>query len=572
MVKRVIQVMVNRFQNLKMKHLLALLFLALFAAWLPATPIEDALARFDKSPTVDAANGYFTLLNNEEFTDELIHFDSRTPADTLKQQVWYWAAEYYYDKQQYDIAATYGKKALPLCRVGNNRVIEADCLNLLAITYIRLSDSKQAADYALQCYRLDEASGDISRISSSLNTLTAIYLTANQPKEAEHYVLNGLELARKSGDQSRLAVLNAMASEVFHAEGNDVKALEYIEEAYEIDQKLGNTDRVIVRRAQKASVLIGLHRYADAEQDLAQVIPFFKQNGDKHSLGISCNKMGMALFSQNRADEAITYYREAAEIFTQLKDPYNEVHARKGLYESLWKSDPDAAKHELDRFNTLKDSIYNMTTAENLAKYNAEFGNDWLQLENHAEREAKRHAIIIGIVVALLLMVTAFVIWWVMRGRHKRQAAINESLSASIDELRAKYDQLQVYYNNAMSSSDNQTDPNTLSDNDKQFLDAAVETTNRLIHSGEVSVERIASELNISVFQLRQRLDELLGEKPQAFIQNIRMKRARYLLDHQTELSINEVAALCGYNDTPNFSRAFKKAFGISPTQYQARN
>ena len=37
------------------------------------------------------------------------------------------------------------------------------------------------------------------------------------------------------------------------------------------------------------------------------------------------------------------------------------------------------------------------------------------------------------------------------------------------------------------------------------------------------------------------------------------------------ELNISEVAALCGYNDTPNFTRAFKKAFGITPTQYQAR-
>ena len=46
------------------------------------------------------------------------------------------------------------------------------------------------------------------------------------------------------------------------------------------------------------------------------------------------------------------------------------------------------------------------------------------------------------------------------------------------------------------------------------------------------------------------------------------MKRARYLLDNRRDLNVSEVAQLCAYNDTPNFSRAFKKTFGISPTQY----
>lgn len=550
---------------------LCLLLMSILSLAVSAGQVEDALGQFEKAPSAAVANRYFALLQQQGITDQQVKVTNATPLDTLRQQVWYWAAEYYYAQQQYDKVMHYGRQALPLCHAGNNRSIEADCLNLLAVNCIRLADNEQAAQYALQCYRLDEASGDIDRISSSLNTLTAIYLGANQPKEAERYVLRGLELARKSGNEARLAVLNGMASEVYHAQGKDLQALEYAQTAYDIERRLGRDDKAMVRLAEKASALIGLQRYADAEQVLRQVIPFFRQVGDKQSLGISCNKLGMTLLSQHRQDEAVPYYREAAQIFSQLGDPYNEIHARRGLYESLWKSNPDAAKQELDRFNTLKDSIYNNTSAESLARFNAEFGNDWLKLENHAEREAKQRAITIGIVVAAVLLLLAGVIWWVMRRRHLQQAAINQSLTASIEELRAKYEQLQVHYGNAMSTGDNTAETQALTDADKAFLEQAVTVTNRLIHTGQASVENIASQLGMSVFQLRQRLDEVLGEKPAAFIQNIRMRRARHLLDHQCELNISEVAALCGYNDTPNFTRAFKKAFGITPTQYQAR-
>lgn len=551
---------------------LCLLFLSLLSLAVSAGQVDELLAQFDKSPSAGVANRYFVLLQQQGITDELVTVAANAPVDTLRQQVWYWAAEYYYAQQQYDKVMDYGRRALPLCHAGNNRGIEADCLNLLAVNCIRQGDNDQAAEYALQCYKLDEASGDIDRISSSLNTLSAIYLGANQPREAEKYVLRGLELARKSGNEPRLAVLNGMASEIYHAQGNDQMALDYAQKAYDIEKRLGREDKAMVRLAEKASALIGLHRYADAEQVLRQVVPFFEQVGDKQSLGISCNKLGMTLLSQHREAEAVPYYRKAADIFSQLGDPYNEVHARRGLYESLWESDPDAAKQELNRFNDLKDSIYNNTSAESLARYNAEFGNDWLQLENHAERQARQRAIAIGIAVALALIAMAAVIWWVMRRRNRQQAAINQSLSASIEELRAKYDKLQVHYSNALASGKQTDEPVELSDQDKQFLEQAVTVTNHLVHIGQASVENIASEMNITVAQLRQRLDHLLGQKPVAFIQNIRMRRARHLLDHQRELSINDVAALCGYNDTPNFSRAFKHAFGITPSQYQQRN
>jgi AraC-like DNA-binding protein len=310
-------------------------------------------------------------------------------------------------------------------------------------------------------------------------------------------------------------------------------------------------------------VLIGLHDYKQAEQVLKQVIPFLRKTPDRHSLGIACNKMGMALFSQKREQEAVTYYQEAADIFQQLGDPYNEVHARRGLYESLWKENPDEAKRQLERFNDLKDSIYNNVSADKLAKYNAEFGNDWLQIENHEQRRAKYWAIVAAVITTIL----AIAVWLLMRRRHLKQMRINAALRENIRELRDKYDILNEQYDNAIATSSKE-DITDLNAADSEFIEKTVNVINELILSGQIDANHVAERLGMSLFQFRQRITALTDETPQMFIQTIRMRRARHLLDNHREMSISEVATLCAYNDTPNFTRAFKKTFGLTPTQY----
>lgn len=472
-------------------------------------------------------------------------------------------ADSLYAVQQYQQALSCAHEALPLAK---GTEIEADVLNLLAVINIRLSDYEEAAKYAKQCYALDEKTGDPDVMSSSLNTLAAIYMGANQPKEAEKYVLKGIEMAEKANNPGRMAILQAMASEVYHAQGDDQKAMPFIEKAYEIDKQSGNEPRAMVRLSQKASVLIGLHNYQDAEKTLKEVVPFLRQTSDRHSLGIALNKLGMALLSQQREQEAVPYYQEAADIFQQMGDPYNEVHSRRGLYETLWKQNPDEAKRQLDRFNDLKDSIYNNVSADKLAKYNAEFGNDWLQIENHEQRQAKWWAILAAVIAVLL----AIAIWLYMRYRNQKQMRINAELSERIRELSEKYDLLNEQYDQAVVAvTDAPADEGgEIADNGNEFLSKTINVINELILTGQIDANHVAGRMGLSLYQFRQRLAALTDETPQSFIQTIRMRRARHLLDKHPEMNISEVAMLCAYNDTPNFTRAFKRTFGMTPTQY----
>jgi AraC-like DNA-binding protein len=59
----------------------------------------------------------------------------------------------------------------------------------------------------------------------------------------------------------------------------------------------------------------------------------------------------------------------------------------------------------------------------------------------------------------------------------------------------------------------------------------------------------------------------LTGKSPNTFIKEYRLNRALQLLDSQV-LNISEIAFETGFNSPAYFTRAFKKQFGLLPTNF----
>ena len=530
--------------------------------------IDRGLEQFDKAQggaVVTLANQLMRTFNDEQFTDQLVQFQPTTSVDSMRQQVWYWAAEWYYDKQQYELALQYGGKALPLCADGSD--IKADCLNLLGMTCVRLGDFKRAADYAQQCLEIDLKSGDHDRISSSMNTVAGIYMAAYQPREAEKYILQALEHADKADNPPRKAVLLGMASEIYHTLAQDDKAVDYAQQAFAIDSTL-QRPQAYIRLSQKASALLGLHRYGEAENILRRIIPEFERMGDMHTMAIALNRLGMALLCQKRQKEAIPYYKQAAGLFSQMGDLYNEIHSHRGLYESYWKLNPDSAKYYLDRFDLLKDSLYTHATAEALSRYNAEFDNDQLKQENASLSSANRRNIIIG---ATLIVILLLATWGLINHLRRRWQQQMQALIREVERLREANRPADAQAVADAQQPDAATQVTDIpSEDDRAFLMRVIEAVYDGMPRGDFSVETVASQVNMSVSTFRRRLLAVSGKLPKAYIQAIQMERAIQLLD-DPEQPVAEVAQLCGFSETSNFSHTFKRIYGCTPTQYRSK-
>ncbi len=533
--------------------------------------IEKALDDYNHAPSVETANRFFSLLDQEEFTEEKIRFSPQVPTDSVRQQVWYWASEWFYDKQDYNQGKDYGLKALKLYHGASDS--KADCLNLLGCIYVRLGDFKNAAAYAKQCLNIDMASGDHDRISSSMNTLAGIYMAAHQADEAEKLIVQAINHADLANNPARKAVLLGMASEIYHALTQEEKALDYAQQAYDLEQSLGRSLPAAYRLDQKASALMGLKRYEEAEEALRQAIPVMREQGDLHSLAIAANHLGTCLIWQKRNDEAFPFFREAADLLVKMGDPVNEMYSRRGLCLSLWESNPESARSELNRFNFLKDSLYTSESAEALARLNAEFGNDQLTIENEQVRNARTRERIIAIALLLLL---ALVAWLVIRHqRHRQQQHINK-LMREIERLKAESEAARA----AMASSQaDDTDveealpdepiPTIVGVTENEFLTRVIDFVNDHLEQGGFGLEEMADHFSMSVSTLRRRLQDATGVAPKSYIQAIQMQRACNLLD--SGLQIADVAMQCGFSEPGSFTRTFKRVLGLTPTQYRAR-
>jgi AraC family transcriptional regulator len=88
--------------------------------------------------------------------------------------------------------------------------------------------------------------------------------------------------------------------------------------------------------------------------------------------------------------------------------------------------------------------------------------------------------------------------------------------------------------------------------------------------SEPLSLDELSTTAHISKFHFSRLFRERTGLSPHAFLVAERMTLARDLLGN-SDLSIAEIARQTGYAQAPHFAVAFRKANGMSPSQYRER-
>ena len=74
----------------------------------------------------------------------------------------------------------------------------------------------------------------------------------------------------------------------------------------------------------------------------------------------------------------------------------------------------------------------------------------------------------------------------------------------------------------------------------------------------------------MSRMQLHRKLKALTGKSALQFINIQRLNQATQLLN-KTDANISEIAYQVGFNDPSYFNKCFKKQFGCTPKEYQAK-
>jgi transcriptional regulator GlxA family with amidase domain len=94
---------------------------------------------------------------------------------------------------------------------------------------------------------------------------------------------------------------------------------------------------------------------------------------------------------------------------------------------------------------------------------------------------------------------------------------------------------------------------------------AALEVLRSADLAKDISIDNIATAVNLSPSRFRHLFTQEVGETPHGCIRLLRMLRAQKLLE-QSFYRIKEIMVMVGYCDASHFGRDYKRCFSVSPS------
>lgn len=95
-----------------------------------------------------------------------------------------------------------------------------------------------------------------------------------------------------------------------------------------------------------------------------------------------------------------------------------------------------------------------------------------------------------------------------------------------------------------------------------------IETTIRLINSGQTDVALLADAACLSTKQFQRVFSEYVGSNPKEFSRTIRFQKVLHTLETKPQISLTTLAYECGYFDQSHMIKDFKALSGYSPNEY----
>ncbi len=141
-----------------------------------------------------------------------------------------------------------------------------------------------------------------------------------------------------------------------------------------------------------------------------------------------------------------------------------------------------------------------------------------------------------------------------------------DELHVTIDNLVDNVRRLRGKFSGAQEQQDKMKDISVKGNNDA-LMERIMKCVNENLQNPDFNVEMLTEEVGISRAHLHRKMKEITGISTSDFIRNLRLEQAAKLLK-EGSINVTQVAYSVGFNNRAHFSTAFKKHFGMNPTEY----
>ena len=106
---------------------------------------------------------------------------------------------------------------------------------------------------------------------------------------------------------------------------------------------------------------------------------------------------------------------------------------------------------------------------------------------------------------------------------------------------------------------------------DERFLERVQKVLHQKLTESTCSIQEFSEAVGMSRMQLHRKLKALTGHSASEFVRSQRLKLAATLLQN-SDANVSEIGFQVGFNDPSYFTKCFREAYGVSPTEYSKKN
>lgn len=287
---------------------------------------------------------------------------------------------------------------------------------------------------AYKAFEAAEKTKDKTKMADAAIQLgTALYMNKQPKKEVLHYYF----ICRKYSYEANIEILkpriNHNIGSIYIETQQPDSAIFYFTEVLNL---LEGTDKYY-ELSKTHAVMAELYfinlrdQYEKAYPHVLNSEKYARLSKNPGDLAFALMKKGLYYYNKKDYKNSYPVFKQAQHIYDSLKDQEGKHYAYRLVADSYAGQFDTLILKEYERYLLLKDTLFNQTSAQEIAKYKTDFEtiqreneNKLLQQENEIkEGRIARNTNIILILVVGILLITILLFWRINRINNKRREA-----------------------------------------------------------------------------------------------------------------------------------------------------
>ncbi|MBX2967304.1 MAG: tetratricopeptide repeat-containing sensor histidine kinase [Cyclobacteriaceae bacterium] len=300
-----------------------------------------------------------------------------------------------------------------------------------------------AQSYYLQAAREYQVIGDSIGLGQTYNNIGEVYKRMGNPEKALEFLLKSIELKKQNVKTRAITLYNI--GELYLMMGDLTTANEYFDNS--ISQAIHHNDKRVIAYNYIGFGLISrkqnklenaLEYFSRAEKILAEIGEIRILIQAYHHLADTYNMLRLP----EKVDRYLTLAEEMA-LYIKATDLLVTNYLKQSQLDSL-RGDYTSALKNLNKHIHLKDSVFNITKTEQIARMQTVYQTEVQEAENRklrsekALREVKLKQQRQAIIVISIVLSVAAILTWVLLVQRKKILSVNNLLKSKSDEINSQ--------------------------------------------------------------------------------------------------------------------------------------